>query len=288
MGDSNPKNISSRSSKGKKLVKKKEPISVEELELKSEGEEVESGSEEEKEGKEDIEKYISDQEKAFNLAQVKINALRMLETRGYQLDRIDSEIVKMKPEVLAEKPNLLLINKSYEHETSNLRLHLIFLTGGISQTINKPIIQKLLSALNRGQKPKVLVMIGDVPLGAKAVDKLLERKGVSSEWFIQFFRMEELLYSPIQHDWCPRYVKLTDDEKINLRRIEGIAQANLPLMRYADLTDLKAEKDKDKFFIDPICKYYGFQPNDIVKEIGSNIALNFLCPKYLLYRRVGR
>ena len=256
----------------------------------SEGAEDEDDDDEseEDEGKEEVEKYALTGEASFNLAKVKLHALRMIEDRGYKLDEIDTGILKRTPEDLSKRPELLRINKFYEHESRDARLHLVFLAGGTNATINKPIIQKLLSSLSRGQKPKVLVMIGDVPLGAKAIDKLLERKGISSEWFVQFFRMEELLYSPINHTWAPKYIKLSDEEKINLRKIEGISLASLPLMRYADLTDLKVEKDKDKVFIDPICKYYGFEPNDVVKELGRNIALNFLCPVYLLYRRVSR
>ena len=246
---------------------------------------LESDDDSESEGEKENNSYLKDN--AFNLSQVKINALRMLEDRGYRLDRGDSEIVQMKPETLSRRLDLLKMNKSYEHETENKSLHLIFLSGGVNQTINKPIIQKLLSSLSK-QKPKVLVIIGDAPLGAKAVDKLLERGGASGSWFIQFFRLEELLYRPIDHGWCPIYVKLSEEEKINLRRNEGISLANLALLRYADLSDLKAEKDKDKFFIDPICKYYELKPDDIVKEIGVNVALNYLCPVYLLYRRVGR
>ena len=269
-------------------VRPKTKVSSRRRKVEESEDEDEDNDDNEDEGREEVEKYALTGEAALNLATVKLNALRMIEDRGYKLDDTDSSILRRTPEDLSRKPELLRIDKSYEHESRDARLHLVFLAGGTNASINKPIIQKLLSSLSRGQKPKVLVMIGDVPLGAKAVDKLLERKGISSEWFVQFFRMEELLYSPINHDWTPKYIKLSEEEKINLRRNEGISLANLPLMRYADLTDLKVEKDKDKVYIDPICKYYGFVVNDVVKEIGRNVALNFLCPVYLLYRRVSR
>jgi hypothetical protein len=273
MAEGNSKKSSTPNKKSEKSQRKSSEREVnEELETEYFLESGDESDEDKATKTNNLKSYVSVKGNAYNLAQAKINALKMLEDRGYQLDDIDINITKMEPDELSKKLRYLEINKTYQHKTEDKILHLEFIFSGDNATLNKPIIQKLLAPLNK-KNIKALVIIGDAPLGAKAIEKLLERNGIASSWFIQFFRLDELLYRAIDHGWCPKY---------------GISLGNLPLMRYADLSDLKAEKDKDKFFIDPVCKYYGFRPDDVVKEIGVNTALNFLCPVYLLYRRVAR
>lgn len=92
---------------------------------------------------------------------------------------------------------------------------------------------------------------------------------------VSVFNYKSLIYNISKHPLVPKHIKLSESEKKNIKKKFMLnSYSNLPTISYAD----------------PVCKYYGFKPKDIIKITRhSNFAKEYdvykLITGYMKYKR---
>lgn len=116
---------------------------------------------------------------------------------------------------------------------------------------------------------KEVIIIVDGVLSSQANNAI---KTQPSDIFYQVFYDSDIRYNPTTHVDTPVHIKLTEEQGIEKLRELMVDQSKLPLMLDSD----------------PIAKYYGWRPGDIIKIIRSDDAVSILAPKSINYRLVTK
>jgi len=93
-------------------------------------------------------------------------------------------------------------------------------------------------------------------------DKMFQKLGGQ----LQFFYTKQLMYNPTKHEYVPEHIKLTEEESIEIMRINLIrSKLYMPVILHSD----------------PIAKWLGLKQGDIVKIIryneNSGISFYYRC-----------
>lgn len=143
----------------------------------------------------------------------------------------------------------------------------------------EPIGQFIQMATESGVQWAILISEQDI--SSEAARNLQDIKII----YFQHFFDEELMYNPTRHFMVPKHEALTENAAREFLRDNSLRPSNLPILKYVDPLARPTEKDKDKV-TDPIVKYYGFLPGQIVRINRENFVTETLVDSYIIYRQV--
>jgi DNA-directed RNA polymerase subunit H (RpoH/RPB5) len=143
----------------------------------------------------------------------------------------------------------------------------------------EPIAEFIRMATNYGVKWAILISEQDI--SSEAARNLQDIKII----YFQHFFDDELMYNPTKHYMVPRHEALTEDEAREFLRENHLKPSQLPILKYVDPLARPTEKDRDKV-TDPIVKYYGFLPGQIIRIYRENFITETLVDSYVIYRHV--
>jgi DNA-directed RNA polymerase I, II, and III subunit RPABC1 len=125
------------------------------------------------------------------------------------------------------------------------------------------------------------ILISEQDISSEAARNLQDIKII----YFQHFFDEELMYNPTKHFMVPRHEALTETDARAFLRDNNLKPSQLPILKYVDPLARPTEKDKDKV-TDPIVKYYGLLPGQIVRIHRENFVTETLVDSYIIYRQV--
>lgn len=239
----------------------------------------------------------------IKLWRAKITLLEMLQDRGYKLPPEEAEFLDMELEDLVSSGEEVTFDGTYRRPKESSVLKTVFIRKEGVKQINKQDAINALSVLKqkkedepkgKGKKTETapvvnaLIVISNNGIHHHGADQFVWAITENNIKF-QFFKLDRLLVNPTRHIYASTYTPLTNEDRIALAQ-EGVSDATLPLIKYANLVDVfneKAERKKD-VFIDPIVEHYGWEPPQVVREEAELFALPFLNPDYLSFSRVRR
>lgn len=252
---------------------------------------------------EETEESAASQVDKLQMIIIKKNLCLMINDRGYLLPPDEERYLNEEPEAFLneEEPNFEMTYSNEEDENGNfigkiLRTTLLIKTD--NKAINKQDATDLIKILRADKDISVntFIIISNVKahrLGNQKLSALMTPnqtvKGALKDLFIQFFKLEELLYDPTQHFYQSQFAPLTEDERLELDS-DGITTAVLPVMKYSDLVDEVNEQSERRknLFCDPIVRHFGWRTGDIIKEEANLFAVPFLNTAYLNYLIIRR
>jgi hypothetical protein len=248
---------------------------------------------------EETEEALASQVNRLQMLVIKKNLCQMIEDRGYLLPEEEQKYLEQEPEdlVTGEDPDFEMTYTDDEDEKGNpigkiLRTTMIIKTD--NKAINKQDATDLIKIF-RGEKgdPPVntFIVISNVKAHRLGLQKLASlmmpmqtsvRSLREDTPFVQFLRLEDLLYNPTQHFYQSRFSILTEDERTELDA-DGVTAASLPVIKYSDIVDEVNETPERRktLFCDPIVRYYGLRTAVILKEEAFLFAVSFLNINYL-------
>ncbi|MFK5971461.1 MAG: DNA-directed RNA polymerase subunit RpoH/Rpb5 C-terminal domain-containing protein [Candidatus Marithrix sp.] len=227
------------------------------------------------------------------LFEVKKSQLKMVKARGYDIreehqiqdmsydefeDYLDEEIDILSQElsILApsEKKNKIVVNEqdvltkiyttpdNIEPQKSILVYYSNVKTDK-KDTIPSNVITDFKSK-SKNHNESILITDGIVSrLNIKELEPLFD-----VDW--QVFNVKELTYVPIEHQYSPKYQRLTDEEAdVKLKEL-GTNRALMPIMSLNG----------------PIAKYYNYKVGDIIKIYRDDYSIGIPAPKSINYRVV--
>jgi len=134
----------------------------------------------------------------------------------------------------------------------------------------------------KGKTIEKYIIVLPVPLNSTSQNRILE-----SINDVEFFDWNFLIHENINfHKYVPHYHKLTEKEKKEL--FNGFLPSNLPKILISNphnVFDNKKQPDVVKYY-DPLAKYNGWQPGDVIKFTSFTPASTFLIQKTVEYRIV--
>lgn len=152
-------------------------------------------------------------------------------------------------------------------------------TGKVSRLGVEPIGEFIKMATDNGVQWAILISEQDISSEAA---KNLQK--ISAIHFQHFFD-EELMYNPTKHYLVPKHEVLSPEETSDFLKRNNLKLSQLPIIKFIDPIGKPLEKDKEKK-IDPIVKYYGFLPGQIVRIYRENFITETLVDSYITYRLV--
>lgn len=111
-----------------------------------------------------------------------------------------------------------------------------------------------------------VIIISELPMSSHVRDKIA---GLPM-YHIQFFVYEDMTYNPTKHYLVPRHTLLSEVEARDFLRRNKLKFSQLPWLSIED----------------PITRYYGWRPGQIVKIDRENLAIETLVMAYPTYRAV--
>lgn len=247
---------------------------------------------------------------AAQLFKIKLHQLEMIRDRGYDISseeplftytledfiRIYSEILEQRNDEIREAntkaghrrhKRLLtfreVLDNFYQKDDGTL-IYVHYAEsppkiGKVSRLGVEPIGEFIKEASDKGVQWAILISEQDIsPDAGKNMRK------ISAINFQHFFD-KELMYNPTKHYLVPKHEVLSDEERRKFLEENKLKATQLPILKYINSIGMPSEKDKVKV-IDPIVKYYGFLPGQIVKITRENFITETLVDSYVTYRTV--
>jgi|DewCreStandDraft_4_1066084.scaffolds.fasta_scaffold02813_3 DNA-directed RNA polymerase I, II, and III subunit RPABC1 len=249
---------------------------------------------------------------AANLLKVKKTQLEMIRDRGYD---ISEEKHLLEPDY-DENKFLSEYNRLLEETNKRIREENDRITGKRALKQPELTFRDLLSRIYMNSEgSKLLVKYAEPPspsdkskhLNVEYIDRFTElamKEGVT--WAIliseqdlsttagkrleeyptihfQHFFEDELRFNPTKHYLVPRHELLSPQEAQAFLRENKLVPTKLPHLKYVPPFSRTGER---KAFIDPIVKYYGFLPGQIVRIYRENFITETPVDKIVTYRYV--
>ena len=101
------------------------------------------------------------------------------------------------------------------------------------------------------------------------------------------FLMSELMANPTFHKFVPTHRLMSEEEKKAYLVENKMREKDLPRERYVEPLLKNSETTANERKSDPIVKYYGFRPGQLIEISRSNIFTPILVPDTLFYRLVS-
>ena len=212
------------------------------------------------------------------LFMVKLTQTKMVSDRGYNVDEtvytwtVDDFIDYIKENMDdAEHRNEIspihsVLTQVYVN-TEGKKILVYYGTRGDVMSIPITVVDSFIKKAFENKVSEAILIV-DAHLSSDSSKALTKMS--SSKCRCQIFEESELTYSSIASNDVPLQVKLTKEEA------------------YIKMKQLKAGSNRLLILnmADPVVKYYGWQPGDMIKVFRDDSALNILSPKYYNYRVV--
>lgn len=212
-----------------------------------------------------------------NVIKVRNTILEMLEDRGIQKDNLPlnmkySYLKYMISEFKNDNPVLDIFAKQDNKKIYVKFINKIEKKSNTTNYANLVEISKILIEANRINKDdSVIIVIFDPEFDRLKFFNTEQLLPVN----VSVFNYKSLLYNISKHPLVPIHIKLSEKERKEIKtKFMLNSYSNLPTISYAD----------------PVCKYYGFKPTDVIKIIRrSNFAKEYVVYKlitgYMKYKR---
>lgn len=208
------------------------------------------------------------------LFDIKKTQLELVVDRGYQIPDEEMDIPLMDLEEFIEYSSDLAksrkinirgaLSRLYRSENENIMLVFFSPNTKGKELPIKVVRDFIATALHHHVSEAIL--ISDAPLSSKAKNLFFEPKDFKASVFDDSY----LTYNPTKHVDTQTHIRVPDDE----------VEEKLFEMK-VDFTKLLIIKESD-----PICRYYGWSPGDLIEIQRNDSSLNILAPKSINYRIV--
>lgn len=131
----------------------------------------------------------------------------------------------------------------------------------------KDVIKKIVMISPKLTSPSVKTSIG---------------KNLTFDW--QLFYDRDLMFNLTKHIWVPKHTALTKEETKLFLSSNKILKGQLPKIKYLSLVNIL--ENKNNSVIDPVVRYYDFEPGQIIKIQRYDFITNTMARKSIFYRLV--
>jgi DNA-directed RNA polymerase subunit H len=114
------------------------------------------------------------------------------------------------------------------------------------------------------------ILIVNAPLSAKSVKEIADYQAQHPNRKIQIYQEHDLTYNPTLHYDVPVHELVPSDQADRLLAELKVTPANMLLIREDD----------------PIIRYYGWSPGNIIRVYRNDISISMLAPRSINYRVV--
>ena len=153
-------------------------------------------------------------------------------------------------------------SNSFIAESASLGTIRCEFTGDWDSTTRIKTVEKFAQALEDDEIPRG-VLIAGIDITTQAAQHLRESK-VGPGALVEFFTIKELSHDIMEHYLMPKYRLLTDQEAAAVMKRYLVNAEQLPEMKQSD----------------PVARYYGLQPTQMLEVTRSNDS----CGTEVLYR----
>lgn len=264
----------------------------------------------------DMARYFEEYRNAQSLLQIKKTQIEMLKDRKYLIPAIEEFFLNYDPRT---PENVIIFRKYYERvldaertEAANAKKKPSYTTyrGALSWIYTKKrpngteartivwyaipaaqdakslgiaVINEILEYA-KSQLPylEFIVIISKEDLSSTALEKIQE----STSFRTQHFEDDSLKYNLTKHIYVPKHEALTQEEQEAFYTRTRLLPSQIPILKYVGLRSAKTERDR-KAVTDPVVKYYGFIPGQIIRITRVNKVVETLVPQYVTYKIVA-
>lgn len=225
------------------------------------------------------------------LFRVKKTQIEMMQDRGYEIPEEELEFLSMTTSEFAEflgshqpdkkQRTLAVLETEYTHPRTGQTLHVHYpdTQEGSKQT-GKSLFEPILTKIKNSVELNVCV-ISRFPISNDMRKNFTEE--LKTVWS-QFFLYEELAFNPTKHVLVPKH-ELVDQE-------EDIRAVVMEYWPPVDVQGVKLDMGRIESFPrisihDPIAKYLGAKPANLIRVHRVNYAFETMVKRYTIYRYVS-
>lgn len=194
------------------------------------------------------------------LLEVKKNQLKMVERRGYNIDR-EAPLLKYNrrnfinyflPRCQKESRTVRnMLTNVYEHnDPEKGRLAVYYSETPTTSQLGVKDAGKAIEYM-REYKARTAIIITGKPLSTQAVKSINGLVGYS----IQIFLEEEMSYDPTEHVFVPKHIPLSKEEQKDFLNKNNLSVDEMPIIATNDI----------------ISRYYGLRPGQVVRIERQNM-----------------
>lgn len=190
---------------------------------------------------------------AQRLFTVKKNQLKMVERRGYKVEKQEKDLFKTSLEGFLEayvpfakkkKQSLRsILSRPYDSETGSVYVYFAD-QGKSSKQLGVDIVTDAIATTDK-YNTKNLILITPVPLTPSARKKVEELVSYTVSIFLE----TEMVYDPTEHYFTPKHRALSTQEQRDFLQNNNLSVDQLPIILTTDM----------------ISRYYGFRPGQVIK-----------------------
>lgn len=236
---------------------------------------------------------------------LKRNQIQMIKNRGFTIPKEEIDILDeslpynrfmqiIDPQNDSKKDYEKIfksMTQIYSNDKNGEKIYVIYVIGGKDlekKDVNNLITDIRLKEYELNKKLKTCILISDVDIDSKKIKEIgtiypIEKIDISSNdpfskfnlnsrrMLFQYFTAREIRRNIINHNLQHKYTALTDQEGREFLSRVGLLPSQLQRFKYVDILLQSGENKKSEAVTDPIVKYYGWRPGQIVR-IDGNIA----------------
>ena len=213
-----------------------------------------------------------DAEKGKQLFEIKKNQLKLVERRGYNIDRerpiftydYEQFLDIYVPFAKKQKKSLRNVLSTVYKNKKDEKLVVHYADISTSKQLGVEVINEFIHNMDKN-KSKNGIIITPIPLSSTSKKKISELLTYN----IYIFTESEMSYDPTEHFLVPKHRALSVNEQRELLQKNNISIDQLPVILTSDI----------------IARYYGFQTGQIIEITRTNLY-DTIVQESLAYRQV--